>query len=265
MEFKLHGVRGSIPVPSKEALKYGGNTTCIEISNASFQLIIDLGSGFQNVKIRKNIPKFIVFSHFHHDHTQGLPFNSAVFDPDNQFHISSALLNRKEIIKTLKNSFSPPAFPLDIMENNLNFNIMNFDTFKAAAIDFFTIEKISLCHPGGSSGYKISSNKKSIVYALDHEFGLDKDIDNSLLKIASNSDVVIWDGMYTMQEIKDKKGWGHSSIEDGVIFHIKSKAKKLFISHHAPERSDKDLDSMSKTMLPKGVFFAKENQKIKLI
>ena len=60
MEFKLHGVRGSIPVPSKEALKYGGNTTCIEISNASFQLIIDLGSGFQNVKIRKNIPKFIV-------------------------------------------------------------------------------------------------------------------------------------------------------------------------------------------------------------
>ena len=91
-----------------------------------------------------------------------------------------------------------------------------------------------------------------------------KDIDNSLLKIASNSDVVIWDGMYTMQEIKDKKGWGHSSIEDGVIFHKKSKAKKLFISHHAPERSDKDLDSMSKTMLPKGVFFAKENQKIKL-
>ena len=102
MEFKLHGVRGSIPVPSKKALKYGGNTTCIEISNTSFQLIIDLGSGFQNVKIKKNIPKFIVFSHFHHDHTQGLPFNSAVFDPDNQFHISSALLNRKEIIKTLK-------------------------------------------------------------------------------------------------------------------------------------------------------------------
>ena len=66
------------------------------------------------------------------------------------------------------------------------------------------------------------------------------------------------------KEIKDKKGWGHSSIEDGVIFHKKSKAKKLFISHHAPERSDKDLDSMSKTMLPKGVFFAKENQKIKL-
>ena len=97
MEFKLHGVRCSIPVPSKEALKYGGNTTCIEISDNSFQLIIDLGSGFQNVKIRKNIPKFIVFSHFHHDHTQGLPFNSAVFDPDNQFHISSALLNRKEI------------------------------------------------------------------------------------------------------------------------------------------------------------------------
>ena len=110
-----------------------------------------------------------------------------------------------------------------------------------------------------NSGGKIIDHQDADFYGI-----LDKDIDNSLLKIASNSDVVIWDGMYTMQEIKDKKGWGHSSIEDGVIFHKKSKAKKLFISHHAPERSDKDLDSMSKTMLPKGVFFAKENQKIKL-
>ena len=100
----------------------------------------------------------------------------------------------------------------------------------------FTIEKISLCHPGGSSGYKISSNKKSIVYALDHEFGLDKDIDNSLLKIASNSDVVIWDGMYTMQEIKDKKGWGHSSIEHGVIFHKKSKAKRIIYFTSCPRK-----------------------------
>ena len=98
MDLKLHGVRGSIPVPSREVLKYGGHTTCMEISCDTFQLIIDLGSGFKNVEIKKNIPTFIVFSHFHHDHTQGFPFNSAVYDKDIQFHISSALLNRKEIL-----------------------------------------------------------------------------------------------------------------------------------------------------------------------
>ena len=119
MDLKLHGVRGSIPVPSRKVLKYGGHTTCMEISSDTFQLIIDLGSGFKNVEIKKNIPTFIVFSHFHHDHTQGFPFNSAVFDPDNQFHISSALLNRKEILKVLKNCFSPPVFPLDILNNKM--------------------------------------------------------------------------------------------------------------------------------------------------
>ena len=104
MEFKLHGVRGSIPVPSKEALKYGGNTTCIEISDNSFQLIIDLGSGFQNVKIKKNIPKFIIFSHFHHDHTQGLPFNSAVFDPDNHCLLYTSPSPRDLVISRMPSS-----------------------------------------------------------------------------------------------------------------------------------------------------------------
>ena len=80
-----------------------------------------------------------------------------------------------------------------------------------------------------------------------------------------NSDVVIWDGMYTKKEIKNKLGWGHSSIEQGVMFYHKSKAKKLLISHHAPERDDKELDFMSNSVLPKGVFFAKENKTIKLI
>ena len=142
---------------------------------------------------------------------------------------------------------------------------MNFDTFKAAAIDFFSIETFPLCHPGGAAGYKISAYNKSIVCALDHEFGLEKNIDNGFLKAASNCDVVIWDGMYTKKEIKNKLGWGHSSIELGVIFYNKSKAKKLFISHHSPERDDKELDAMSKSILPRGVFFAKENNKIKLI
>ncbi len=264
MELKFHGVRGSIPVPSKEVLKYGGNTSCIELSSDSFQLIIDLGSGFKNVKIKKNIPTFVVFTHFHHDHTQGLPFNSALFDDDNQFHVSSALLNRKGISRTLINSFSPPSFPLDIISNNINLNIMNFDTFKASSIDFFSIEAFPLCHPGGSSGYKISIEDKSIVCGLDHEYGLENKIDNDFLKAALNCDVVIWDGMYTTEEIKNKLGWGHSTIEQGIVFFNKSKAKKLLITHHAPERKDKDLDLMSKSILPKGVFFAKEKKQIKV-
>ena len=84
MKVEFHGVRGSLPIPAKNFLEYGGNTTSIEISSKDFQLIIDAGSGFRNIQIREETPTFLLFSHFHHDHLQGLPFNSALFSKKNQ-------------------------------------------------------------------------------------------------------------------------------------------------------------------------------------
>ena len=95
MEIEFHGVRGSIPIPSENFLEYGGNTTCIEISSKDFQLIIDAGSGFKNVKISDEKPTFLIFSHFHHDHLQGLPFNEALFSTKNQIHVGSGLVGKE--------------------------------------------------------------------------------------------------------------------------------------------------------------------------
>ena len=115
MEVEFYGVRGSIPMPSKKFLEYGGNTTCIEISSKEFQLIIDAGSGFKDVKIREEVPTFLLFSHFHHDHLQGLPFNSALFSKRHQIHIGSGLIGREGLRKILTKAFTPPLFPLDLI------------------------------------------------------------------------------------------------------------------------------------------------------
>ncbi len=265
MEVEFHGVRGSIPIPSGNFMHYGGNTTCVEISSKNFQLIIDAGSGFKNVRIREDVPTFLLFSHFHHDHLQGLPFNSALFSIENQIHIASGLVERKELKEALSTAFAPPLFPLDLVNGNSTFNIMNFETFQAAAVDFFSIGTFSLSHPGGAAGYKIWIGNKSVVFALDHEYGSDKKLDANLLRQCKNSDLVIWDGMFTDKELRHKQGWGHSSIEQAVAFSVTSNCKLLLITHHSPEREDQELNQLARDLLPSKVGFARENKKVKIL
>ena len=265
MKVEFHGVRGSLPIPAKNFLEYGGNTTSIEISSKDFQLIIDAGSGFRNIQIREETPTFLLFSHFHHDHLQGLPFNSALFSKKHQIHVSSGLVDRTGLREALSTAFTPPLFPLDLVNHNLAFNIMNFETFQAAAIDFFSIEKFPLCHPGGASGYKILIGNRSIVCGLDHEYGLNKEQDVNFHKASYNSDLVIWDGMFTNSELTDKQGWGHSSIEQAVAFSSSANPKALFITHHSPQREDRELNQLAQDLLPSRVRFAKENEKFEIL
>ena len=74
MEITIYGVRGSIPTPGNEFSRFGGNTSCTEILHKDFQIIVDAGTGFKSINIRKDVPVLVLFSHFHHDHIQGLPF-----------------------------------------------------------------------------------------------------------------------------------------------------------------------------------------------
>ena len=264
MEVEFYGVRGSIPIANPNFLDFGGNTTCLEILSQGFQLIIDAGSGFKNIKIQEEVPTFLVFSHFHHDHLQGLPFNSSVFSKHHQVHLSSGLVNKTGIVEALSSAFSPPLFPFDLIKDNLFFNIMDFETFQSAASDFFLIDTFRLNHPGGAAGYKISIGEKSLVWGLDHEFGLDRQLDEGFAQAARNSNLVIWDGMFTDKELAGKKGWGHSSIEQGLNFWTLNKPEQLLITHHAPQREDSELKLLSKSLLPKEVEFAKEKKKIKI-
>ena len=114
MDIIFHGVRGSTPVPLSNFQKYGGNTTCIEIRHPSFQIILDAGTGFQNVEILGDRPTFLLFSHFHYDHLQGLPFCPGLFDPTRSILISSALVTKQDLRETLGQAFKPSYFPIPL-------------------------------------------------------------------------------------------------------------------------------------------------------
>jgi len=113
-------------------------------------------------------------------------------------------------------------------------------------------------------GYKITADKSSIVCGLDHEYGISGKSDTNFLDKADNSDLVVWDGMFTHLELKEKHGWGHSSIEQGIDFSSSAKSKLLLITHHSPQREDHELNQLAQQLFPPNVRFAKENEKIKI-
>ena len=261
MKLITHGCRGSIPNPSKEMLKYGGNTTCFELNMDDFQVFFDTGSGFQNAVLDSNKQIIIVFSHFHHDHLQGLAFNKYLITAEKKTFICSALVNAEKLNKIIRRYFSGDFFPLDLFENLDNVNFSNFIDVKTMVSGEFKIETIKLNHPGGSYGYSVTRNNKKCVFLCDNEFTTYQA--DELKIFAENADMVIWDGMFTEKELRVKTGWGHSSIQQGIDFFSSLNCGEIIISHHAPYRTDAELDIIEES-LPTGIHLAKDGQVLKL-
>jgi phosphoribosyl 1,2-cyclic phosphodiesterase len=253
MKIILHGCRGSIALSSKEFLKYGGYTSCYELMAGNTQVIFDTGTGFQNVSFQKASKKIILFSHLHHDHIQGLAFNSDIFNPSCNIVLSSALYEATELRSKIHTFFSGCYFPLDLTDELKNLKFQNFFALVKNNKDNILIESCEMNHPGRSFGYSITHENKKFVYLSDNEFEhwqLTK-----LCDFCENSDVILWDGMFIDKDLIDKKGWGHSSIGQGVEFFNKINCKKMLITHHAPGRTDYDLDKIS-AGLPDGIELA---------
>ena len=118
----------------------------------------------------------------------------------------------------------------------------------------FDFDTITLNHPGNASGYSLQFGNNKFCYLLDNEF--ESSQESELVKFCKGSNSIIWDGMYTEKELKTKKGWGHSSIEQGITFSEKTACKNLAIAHHAPNRNDEQLNEHSNNLSSDKVFFA---------
>ncbi len=255
----IHGVRGSIPNSSQHTLKYGGNTPCVEIKTSKFQLIFDCGSGFSKVNFSNNLQTIIFISHFHHDHIQGLAFNNFGNLTDKKIIITSAHSNKTDTQNNLSNYYNDPYFPIKFIELN---NFLEFLEFEDVVSKFrdLDIKSINLNHPGNCSGYSITDGNKKFCYLLDNEFEESQKFE--LIKFCNNSDTVIWDGMFLDDELHNKKGWGHSTVEQGIDFFNQIIVKNFLISHHSPSRTDDQIDEIQKRFSSTNIKFASENEVI---
>lgn len=272
MKIKIWGARGSIPTTDPNMALYGGNTTCVQVSEAGWHLILDGGSGIQRLVSANNLSSKridILLSHLHIDHIQGLGFFNPLFDPEREIHIWGPASSTRSLHSRLSRYLSPPLFP--VLIRDLPCNLVFHDTENSIFnIGPFTIQSSYVIHPGPTLGYRISAGGSSFTFIPDHEPALGKDgmIEDdkwiSGFDLARDTDLLLHDAQYSYTEYEKKKGWGHSSFEDAFQFATATGARHLLLSHHDPYRTDDQLEEMYASLKMKNKFsfpceLAKEN------
>ena len=243
----LWGVRGSIPTPQSENLGHGGNTACLEVSyDGHPALILDAGSGARRLgaKLKKQcgertLDVSVLFTHFHWDHIQGIPFFAPLYDLRTRltFYSSCEPSRLREIVE---GQMRAPYFPVNMpaVQASCSYSKVEVDGIQWGDL---IIRPFPLRHPDGATGYRVEGPHSTIVYASDHEHGEPR-FDNTLRKFASGADIFIYDAQYTPAEYEHKRGWGHSTWEAGVEIALDSGVKQLILFHHDPDHDDRTIE-----------------------
>lgn len=250
---RFWGVRGSIACPGERTVRYGGNTSCIEMNVAGQRLIFDGGTGLRVLgqTILKEMPLNVkmFFTHSHWDHIQGFPFFVPAFVPGNRFEIYGAIApNGSTIEQRLNDQMLHPNFPvpLQVMGAELHFNDIEVGDTIHLDHDLY-VETALLNHPGEAVGYRVNWKGHAAAYVTDTEHFRDR-LDENVLHLARNADVMIYDATYTDEEYYSEKtskvGWGHSTWQEAVKVAKAADVKKLVIFHHDPLHSDDFMDGI---------------------
>jgi phosphoribosyl 1,2-cyclic phosphodiesterase len=234
----------------------GGNTSCVEIETAQGDcIILDAGSGLRELSISlreraaaAESPRtfHILFSHFHWDHLQGLPFFSQAFDPRNTIIFYSVEPNLREI---LNQQMRPPYFPVPMegpggFQAKLEF-VQLAGPERSLSIGSSVIAWKQVNHPGGCTAFRISDGGKDCIYSTDTELTQEDFLDTPENRaFFSGADALIMDSQYTMGEALEKTGWGHSAFSVSVDFAITWGVRKLMLFHHEPTYTDKKIYSL---------------------
>ena len=248
IRLKFWGVRGSTPTPQLDNLRYGGNTSCLELCLAdNTSIIFDAGSGLRNLGSTlwkeangANLDLKVFLTHFHWDHIQGIPFFAPLFLPGNRVTFHSHCNGSLE--EVLEGQMARPYFPIDLASVAAKREFVDLG-FEAIRFSGVTIQPFPLNHPQGAVGYRIETGKTVIVYATDLEHGHPK-LDNVLRDHAAGADLLIYDAQYTPEEYLKYHGWGHSTWIEGARVAREAKARELLLFHHDPSHNDALLDEI---------------------
>ncbi|MBC2703899.1 MBL fold metallo-hydrolase [Desulfobacula sp.] len=251
MDIKCWGSRGSISVSGKQYLKYGGDTTCIEVTAKSGEtIIVDAGTGIRHIGnsfIESNIPRYyLLFTHVHWDHILGFVFFKPLFFNKVKIMIQDRKFSGICTRDVLNEVMKPPFFPIGLkdLKADIKFEKALNNTFSVGSI---RIETIPLSHSGDGLGYKFIEDDKSFVFLTDNELGFDHSEGmgfDAYLNFSRNADLLFHDGEYTEEEYKRKKGWGHSSIQDVLNLAVRANVKKLGLFHLNQYRTDDQMDKI---------------------
>jgi phosphoribosyl 1,2-cyclic phosphodiesterase len=253
MRLTIWGCRGSVPTPGPDTFRYGGNTSCVEVSlDDGTILVLDAGTGIRALGFdlleRGARRVHLLLTHLHLDHLEGLRFFAPLWDERVTLDVWGPPSPVSSLQERIARSFSPPLFPIDLRE------VPAQVTFHDVPREPWTVDGTRLvadlvAHPGPTVGFRIETATSSFAYLPDHEPALAGIADRSRdwisgAVIAEDVDLLLHDAQYFEDEYDERIGWGHSSVADAVAFAEVVGARRLVLFHHEPLHTDGSLERL---------------------
>ncbi len=297
-QIRFWGVRGSIPVPGKSTVRYGGNTSCVEVRADGEIIILDAGTGIRLLGLAldkefgpRSMKLTLLISHTHWDHIQGLPFFSPAYNQKNVIRVLGYEGARAGLATILAGQMETPFFPVSLRElpSHLAIEELKETEFQIGQVE---VRSKFANHPGICAGYRLSTTSGSIAYFPDNEpyeplklhlasrAGISQEEAHDfataerakMVEFLQGCDFAILDTQYTDDEYTDHIGWGHSSLSSVVSLALDANVGKLLLFHHDPNHTDEMIDKMveraralvAKSGKPLEVEAAREGAKILL-
>lgn len=252
MNLTFWGTRGSIASAGPETVRYGGNTSCVQVTGRDGTcVVLDAGSGMRRLggALPADLTRLDIFlSHLHMDHIQGLGFFGPLFTPGLEVHLWGPPSATLDLRTRLSQYLSPPLFPVRLRDLPSRLELHNAPE-SPTQVGGFTISAATIIHPGPTVGYRITEGEATLAYLPDHEpvLGASTFSDPSWTSgfdLVSGADVLVHDGQYFPAEREARTGWGHSSSLDAAAFGRAAEVKRLVLFHHDPGHDDATLDQL---------------------
>ncbi|MFN2520167.1 MAG: MBL fold metallo-hydrolase [Candidatus Limnocylindria bacterium] len=253
MRARLWGTRGSLAAPGPDTARYGGNTSCVQVTGSDgTELVLDAGSGVRllGAALPSTLRRVdILITHLHMDHILGLGFFGPLRNPGLEAHIWGPASATQDLHARLTRYLSPPLFPVRLrdLEAKVSLHEVPCGDF---SVGEFRISAALVCHPDPTVGYRVTGPGGTLAYLPDHEpalgarpFPLAPEW-TSGHGLASGADFLIHDTQYTEEEYAQRVGWGHSSVPHTFAFARLARVRTLVPFHHDPSHADADLDAI---------------------
>ena len=251
MIVRCFGARGSIPVSGPEYVRFGGDSTCIELRSAADEvLVVDAGSGIRRLGKRLlaegRLRLTMLFTHSHWDHILGFPFFKPIYDERAEIDIHGCPLEQGDMRKLLAETMNPPHFPVpfDQLAARLTYHAEASCALKVGGIE---VTSIPLSHPNLGAGYRFSEGGKSFVLLTDNELAHRHRGGRSFEEYADfarGADLLFHDAEFTPEEYPSRRGWGHSTHIDAVDLAIAAGVRRFGLVHHNQDRGDEEVAAL---------------------
>jgi phosphoribosyl 1,2-cyclic phosphodiesterase len=254
MRVTFWGTRGSVPTPGPATVRYGGNTSCVEVATAAGTcLILDSGTGIRELGLHlarqeEPISAHLLLGHTHWDHISGFPFFSPAFEPGNRLSIYGAGDPERSLHDVLAGQMHSSYFPVPLSDLGADITFCELGEGRLR-IDDATLQTHYLNHTSLCIGYRIEADGASVAYVTDHEpyaaaaEGL-TGADLGLIDFVRGVDLLIQDAQYTSEEYTARRGWGHGNTDYVVDIAVAAGVRRVALFHHEPTHTDADVDRM---------------------